>query len=302
MRTAFGDYCNIPYYLHAILMHDGTAETGHYYSFIYDRKQEVWWRFSDVNVSIELEEVVMREAFGGQVATLKTAYSLIYINEFCKQGIEQRKVAPFLNGKFTNINSELRNKIIIDNNSFNVAYERYIAKRTFDSIRRRFLEKKRAIEESKAQLDQILHIPLLNFVYHLNHENKQVFFEWVMLNQATVDEMGSPEMGLRAITQDKNSNLYKELEKEYKPGFLIMTPKDEQSLDVHKRTFKEDKRKYAILTYALKILNDDLEGWRPILQAIQYIKDRTNPRKKELTSFDSLLQDLIRVYVLDCLT
>ena len=65
MQTAFADYCNIPYYLHCILMHEGTAESGHYYSFIYDRKQEAWWRFSDVNVSLEIEEVVFREAYGG---------------------------------------------------------------------------------------------------------------------------------------------------------------------------------------------------------------------------------------------
>jgi ubiquitin carboxyl-terminal hydrolase 25 len=83
VKTAFRDYNNIPYYLHAILIHEGTAESGHYYSFIYDRKQDLWWRFSDVNVSIEVEEVVFKEAFGGQIASLKTAYSLIYINEYC---------------------------------------------------------------------------------------------------------------------------------------------------------------------------------------------------------------------------
>ncbi len=26
-----------PYYLHGILIHDGLAENGHYYSYIYDR-------------------------------------------------------------------------------------------------------------------------------------------------------------------------------------------------------------------------------------------------------------------------
>ena len=59
VTNAFTDYCNIPYYLHAILIHDGTAESGHYYSFIFDRKMDRWWRFSDVNVSPEVEEIVM---------------------------------------------------------------------------------------------------------------------------------------------------------------------------------------------------------------------------------------------------
>ena len=90
MRTAFGDYRNIAYNLHAILIHDGTAESGHYYSFIFDRKQNVWWRFNDVNVSIEEEAVVFEEAFGGHAASLKTAYCLIYINTYCTNLIEQK--------------------------------------------------------------------------------------------------------------------------------------------------------------------------------------------------------------------
>jgi len=118
VRSAFSDYRNIAYYLHAILIHDGTAESGHYYSFIYDRKQDCWWRFSDVNVSMEIEEVVFREAFGGQAASTKTAYSLIYINEFCKNQLESKQVAPFLMGRFMNVSGDLRNRITMDNNSF----------------------------------------------------------------------------------------------------------------------------------------------------------------------------------------
>jgi len=36
-----------PYYLHAILMHDGFADSGHYYAFIYDRASKIWYRFND---------------------------------------------------------------------------------------------------------------------------------------------------------------------------------------------------------------------------------------------------------------
>ena len=104
--------------MHAILIHDGTAESGHYYSFIYDRKQDAWWRFNDVTVSMEVEDVVMKESFGGQTAQTKTAYSLIYINEYCKNQIETKQAAPFLMGKHMSLSGELRNKITLDNNSF----------------------------------------------------------------------------------------------------------------------------------------------------------------------------------------
>ena len=37
LYTKFIGKMEIPYQLHAILIHDGTAESGHYYAFIYDR-------------------------------------------------------------------------------------------------------------------------------------------------------------------------------------------------------------------------------------------------------------------------
>ena len=131
----------MPYYLHAILIHDGTAESGHYYSFIFDRKQNLWWRFSDVNVSLEVEDVVFSEAFGGQAASTKTAYSLIYINEYCKNAMEQKRASPFLMGPHMSVNGELRDRITLGNNSFTEAYKQHKAKKTADAIRRRYHEK-----------------------------------------------------------------------------------------------------------------------------------------------------------------
>lgn len=86
IANAFEDYCRMPYYLHAILMHDGLAESGHYYSFIFDRKLNCWWRFSDHDVRMETEEDVFKEAIGGQQN--KAAYSLMYINRYIVDLIE----------------------------------------------------------------------------------------------------------------------------------------------------------------------------------------------------------------------
>jgi ubiquitin carboxyl-terminal hydrolase 25/28 len=33
---AFKEYRNHPYHLHSILIHDGDAESGHYYAFVFD--------------------------------------------------------------------------------------------------------------------------------------------------------------------------------------------------------------------------------------------------------------------------
>ena len=69
----------MPYYLHAIMIHQGFAESGHYYTYIYDRNLNQWWKFNDHTVSIESEDVVLQESFGGQFSS-KSACSLIYVN------------------------------------------------------------------------------------------------------------------------------------------------------------------------------------------------------------------------------
>lgn len=104
----------------------------------------------------------------------------------------------------------------------------------------------------------MLHLPLINIIFHLNYEKKHVFCDWVILNQATYDELGTETGGLRPIIADKNSMLYRELETSFKPGFLTMSPKDESSLEVHTRAFKEEKRRYCIVAFSLKTFSDDI--------------------------------------------
>ncbi len=53
-----------PYTLHAILIHQGSGEHGHYYVFIFDRKAHKWYRFNDYKVSEESEDKVFEESFG----------------------------------------------------------------------------------------------------------------------------------------------------------------------------------------------------------------------------------------------
>jgi len=62
------------------LVHDGkVASQGHYYAFIADKKSNIWYRFNDHRVSVEKEEVVFQEAFGG-TDKFTSAYGLLYTN------------------------------------------------------------------------------------------------------------------------------------------------------------------------------------------------------------------------------
>ena len=114
----------------------------------------------------------------------------------------------------------------------------------------------------------MLHLSLINIIFHLNFEKKNVFCDWVTLNQAVYDELGVEVGGLRTITGDKNNLIFRELETSFRPGFLTMSQKDESSLDVHKRAYKEEKRRYCIVAFALKTFSDDIQNWKPAHSAI----------------------------------
>lgn len=53
-----------------------------------------------------------------------------------------------------------------------------------------------------------------------------------------------------------------------------MSEKDEQALDVHKRTFKEEKRRYAIVSQALKTFSDEIHNWKSAHSSIAYLYER----------------------------
>lgn len=63
-------------------VHDGNAESGHYYTFIFDHNQRVWRKFNDIRVNVVSEEDVFKECVGGD--DKKTAYWLVYVNQQTK--------------------------------------------------------------------------------------------------------------------------------------------------------------------------------------------------------------------------
>jgi len=75
----YATLCNIPYHLHAICVHDGGADSGHYFTFIKDHYQGIWRKFNDIRVTTVDEAEVMEQSIGGQGAM--TAYWLVYISE-----------------------------------------------------------------------------------------------------------------------------------------------------------------------------------------------------------------------------
>ncbi|NXM14787.1 UBP28 hydrolase, partial [Ploceus nigricollis] len=77
-------YCDpllqqVPYRLHAVLVHEGQANAGHYWAFIYDQPRQRWLKYNDISVTESSWEELERESFGG--LRNASAYCLMYISD-----------------------------------------------------------------------------------------------------------------------------------------------------------------------------------------------------------------------------
>uniref|UniRef100_A0A4W6E465 Ubiquitin carboxyl-terminal hydrolase 25 n=1 Tax=Lates calcarifer TaxID=8187 RepID=A0A4W6E465_LATCA len=69
----------VPYRLHAVLVHEGQANAGHYWAYIYDPHQRSWMKYNDISVTKSSWEELVRDSFGGYRNA--SAYCLMYIND-----------------------------------------------------------------------------------------------------------------------------------------------------------------------------------------------------------------------------
>ncbi|XP_031412751.1 ubiquitin carboxyl-terminal hydrolase 28 isoform X3 [Meleagris gallopavo] len=77
-------YCDphlqqVPYHLHAVLVHEGQANAGHYWAFIYDQPRKSWLKYNDISVTESSWEELERDSFGG--LRNASAYCLMYISD-----------------------------------------------------------------------------------------------------------------------------------------------------------------------------------------------------------------------------
>ncbi|XP_029429918.1 ubiquitin carboxyl-terminal hydrolase 28 isoform X2 [Rhinatrema bivittatum] len=68
----------IPYRLHAVLVHEGQANAGHYWAYIYSHSKKVWMKYNDISVTESAWEELERDSYGGLRDA--SAYCLMYIN------------------------------------------------------------------------------------------------------------------------------------------------------------------------------------------------------------------------------
>ncbi|NXG68636.1 UBP25 hydrolase, partial [Baryphthengus martii] len=117
----------VPYRLHAVLVHEGQANAGHYWAYIYDHHQNRWMKYNDIAVTKSTWEELERDSFGGYRNA--SAYCLMYINDKEQYLIQEefnKETGQMLVGMDT-LPSDLRDYVKEDNKRFEKELEEWDA-------------------------------------------------------------------------------------------------------------------------------------------------------------------------------
>ncbi|KAL2807251.1 ubiquitin carboxyl-terminal hydrolase 28 isoform 38, partial [Daubentonia madagascariensis] len=123
-------YCDpllrqVPYRLHAVLVHEGQANAGHYWAYIYNQPRQIWLKYNDISVTESSWEELERDSYGGLRNV--SAYCLMYIND--KLPHFNAEAAPNesdqMSGEVESLSVELQHYIQEDNWRFEQEVEEW---------------------------------------------------------------------------------------------------------------------------------------------------------------------------------
>uniref|UniRef100_A0A1A8G417 Ubiquitin carboxyl-terminal hydrolase 25 n=1 Tax=Nothobranchius korthausae TaxID=1143690 RepID=A0A1A8G417_9TELE len=117
----------VPYRLHAVLVHEGQANAGHYWAYIYDPHQCCWMKYNDISVTKSSWEELVRDSFGGYRNA--SAYCLMYVNDKKPFLIEEefdKETGQILSG-MDKLPPDLKQYVMEDNELFDKEIEEWDA-------------------------------------------------------------------------------------------------------------------------------------------------------------------------------
>ena len=66
------------YTLFSVIIHQGTAHSGHYFAYIFDDSKKAWFKCNDMRITEVDQATVMKDAYGGDERSKCSAYMLFY--------------------------------------------------------------------------------------------------------------------------------------------------------------------------------------------------------------------------------
>ncbi|XP_008850757.1 ubiquitin carboxyl-terminal hydrolase 25 isoform X2 [Nannospalax galili] len=201
----------VPYRLHAVLVHEGQANAGHYWAYIFDHRESRWMKYNDIAVTKSSWEELVRDSFGGYRNA--SAYCLMYINDKAQFLIQEefnKETGQALVGLET-LPPDLRDFVEEDNQRFEKELEEWDTQLTQKALQEKLLasQKLREAESSVAAAQagepEYLEQPSRSdFSKHLKEETIQV-----IAKASHEHEDKSPETILQSAIKLEYSRLVK---------------------------------------------------------------------------------------------
>lgn len=116
------------------MIHQGNANGGHYWSYVYDRVQKVWWELNDHRSRIISEEEVFNNSYGNPRGST-SAYLLIYISSNLTKKMDEliTPLYAFSNASNYQIPSTVLGQVQNDNMNFSIEHQKFF---TFEASKK----------------------------------------------------------------------------------------------------------------------------------------------------------------------
>ncbi|XP_060028141.1 ubiquitin carboxyl-terminal hydrolase 25 isoform X3 [Erinaceus europaeus] len=171
----------VPYRLHAVLVHEGQANAGHYWAYIFDHHENRWMKYNDIAVTKSSWEELVRDSFGGYRNA--SAYCLMYIDDKAQFLIQEefnKETGQALVGIET-LPPDLRDFVEEDNKRFEKELEEWGAQLTQKALQEKLLasQKLRELESSgktaqAGEPEYLEHPSRSDFSKHLKEETVRI--------------------------------------------------------------------------------------------------------------------------------
>lgn len=201
----------VPYRLHAVLVHEGQANAGHYWAYIFDHRENRWMKYNDIAVTKSSWEELVRDSFGGYRNA--SAYCLMYINDkpqFLIQEEFNKETGQALVGIET-LPPDLRDFVEEDNQRFEKELEEWDAQLAQKALQEKLLasqklrESESSVTTAQAGDPEYLEQPSRSdFSKHLKEETIRI-----ITKASHEHEDKSPETVLQSAIKLEYSRLVK---------------------------------------------------------------------------------------------
>ncbi|GFT42840.1 ubiquitin carboxyl-terminal hydrolase 25 [Nephila pilipes] len=111
------------YRLHAVLVHEGQAASGHYWAYVYSPNRNMWLKFNDVSVTEATWSELQRDSMGGH--HYASAYCLLYVDELRPELFHDRSEKEMGPEYLYTLPEDLQQYVEKDNVAFNLETEHW---------------------------------------------------------------------------------------------------------------------------------------------------------------------------------